>query len=118
MPGEVPTAYNIESPDAKEAPREEEINPSSNKKKNLLNESTDEEDNMRRREAFENTQDQILRQYELNRQAALDDSSSSDDDAFGIEDENAQFRFAQKLNKFDNQNKSTHQYSDEEREEL
>ena len=45
----------------KEMIKEEEINPSSTKKKNLLNESTDEEDRKRGREDFANTQEQILR---------------------------------------------------------
>ena len=94
MLAEHPTDQNLESPDAKEMPREEDINPSSNKKKNLLNESTDEEDKRRRRDDYMNTQEQILRQFEINRKGCLDDSSSSEEDCFGLEDENAQFRFA------------------------
>jgi hypothetical protein len=53
MPGEAAAIdHTLESPDAKEIVRPEDINPSSNKKKNLLNESTDEEDDLRRQEAY------------------------------------------------------------------
>jgi hypothetical protein len=49
IPGEaVMIDHTLESPDAKDIVRPEDVNPSSNKKKNLLNESTDEEDNFRR----------------------------------------------------------------------
>jgi len=68
----------------------------------MLNESSDEEDNQRRHAEY--NREQIQQHYERVKQGCLDDSSSSsysnEDHGFGIEDENAQFRFAEKLNNF------------------